>query len=1351
MKYKTEIFIYFLILLINIYLPIKSNQTSKIEKPIKFIKEKMITIPRKLQFFGGFIELTFNTGFQTDTCWYSQIEDKISQVSINYNALDTFPSSFEIQEGQSVQIYFNTNLQDLSYFLSYNEDLEEANIPTECRITDHFKTHIKTIDLSNLAISEVTTTANMFKGYTALNTIYFPSNEMPNLVNIKGMFNGCSSLTSIDLRYLKTSSVTDMSYLFNGCSSLQSLQLSYLETNSVTNMEYMFAGCSSLTSFNFELFSSTTQVQTMEGMFSSCSLLESVSSSYKNTDSLTNMDSMFSNCVALKEINFDDFSIDNVQSMNSVFYKCNSLKSLRLSNWETSNVMSMNNIFSECTSLVSLEIPNFYMQQLMESNDVFNNVNNLRYIDIQNMKYSSTEEFNENTCINHNCNLALNYNNDPIIVCQNNKFITNSNIKEICCEYDIENNICTAYNYIFIYFNHDVNYPTGFKNIYRNSVTFINYNGETLTSTDALNIISNTQLEIYFDESPITMEKFFSIEEDSNMIYLSSIDFSSFSTYELESMDSMFYGCSSLISLDFYFFITEFVINMANLFYGCSSLKSITFSEFFAINVENMDSMFYGCSSLEILNLSSFDTSHVQNMDNMFYNCNSLNLLDISNFIISSTTSTNQMFTGVNNINFINLYNTQDEAGKITSSEINILEKEFFVCQQSDIITNPNAIKCCDYYENEVFCVHIKNITKEIETAYHNIIENIEYKEFKIIKIDNSILQFSTLFEQLNNKYDNISSVDLGDCEAKLREQEGLTDNEQFLIIKLDLRNDYNNATYVQYEIFNPRKYSKVNLDICKNINIKITVPVLMNKEDFSLISSLKNQGYNIFDLNDNFYNDICSTYTALNGADLVLSSRKTYAYDEIKDIYLCQSGCEFEKFNTKTNNSICNCNVQKEGIIIDITKISFNKAEFVDSFYKVLYNSNFRVLKCIQLLFSTKGMKSNYGSYIMTVLEGIFIAFAIIHLIKGPTKIINIIDNIFKSKINNNKDIKSERNKEINSDTDMKKIILNNNLKNSVNDENNEIKIEDLHAPVKKKTSNTKRKEYVKNKINMNTVVFNTKTEEEINKKTLEVSKEEDIKEKEEQEDKQDENNEYENKKTEQYKDLLDEEINDLDYEIAIIIDKRTFWQYYYSLLKRDHLIIFTFITGDDYNLRAIKILLFIVSFSLYFTINAFFFTDESMNNIYEDNGIFNFIFQLPQIIYSSLITTILNIILQKLAISENQILDMKKEEDLDKFKQKAKNIKNNLKIKLIIFLVLSIILMLFCWYFISCFCAVFNNTQLILIGDTLISFLISMIYPFGLKLLPGFFRYTALRAPNKDQKCKYEISRILNIFSFF
>ena len=70
----------------------------------------------------------------------------------------------------------------------------------------------------------------------------------------------------------------------------------------------------------------------------------------------------------------------------------------------------------------------------------------------------------------------------------------------------------------------------------------------------------------------------------------------------------------------------------------------------------------------------------------------------------------------------------------------------------------------------------------------------------------------------------------------------------------------------------------------------------------------------------------------------------------------------------------------------------------------------------------------------------------------------------------------------------------------------------------------------------------------------------------------------------------LTEYEMNLLNYELALIVDKRTYWQYYCSLLKQKHLILFTFLPANDFNLSSLKIALFILSFSLYFTINGFF-----------------------------------------------------------------------------------------------------------------------------------------------------------------
>ena len=99
---------------------------------------------------------------------------------------------------------------------------------------------------------------------------------------------------------------------------------------------------------------------------------------------------------------------------------------------------------------------------------------------------------------------------------------------------------------------------------------------------------------------------------------------------------------------------------------------------------------------------------------------------------------------------------------------------------------------------------------------------------------------------------------------------------------------------------------------------INIFTPYNLEKEKIELIKSFEGYDYNIFDINDKFYHDICATYTDKNGVDMALSMRKNRIYDSIKDIYLCQEGCEFKGFDTETNKAICNCKIQ-DNFITDI------------------------------------------------------------------------------------------------------------------------------------------------------------------------------------------------------------------------------------------------------------------------------------------------------------------------------------------------------------------------------------------------------------------------------------------------
>jgi hypothetical protein len=140
-----------------------------------------------------------------------------------------------------------------------------------------------------------------------------------------------------------------------------------------------------------------------------------------------------------------------------------------------------------------------------------------------------------------------------------------------------------------------------------------------------------------------------------------------------------------------------------------------------------------------------------------------------------------------------------------------------------------------------------------------------------------------------------------------------------------------------------------------------------------------------------------------------------------------------------------------------------------------------------------------------------------------------------------------------------------------------------------------------------------------------------------------------------------IDEELNRMEYNDAIINDKRNYLRYYYSLLEKKQLIILTFIANNDYNVFLLKFSLFIISFILYFSINSFFFRDSTMRRIFIDQGKFKLIYQIPQILYSTLISTIMIFILKRLSLSQNDLIKIRKE------KNKKRQIKLLLKSKII------------------------------------------------------------------------------------
>ena len=217
-----------------------------------------------------------------------------------------------------------------------------------------------------------------------------------------------------------------------------------------------------------------------------------------------------------------------------------------------------------------------------------------------------------------------------------------------------------------------------------------------------------------------------------------------------------------------------------------------------------------------------------------------------------------------------------------------------------------------------------------------------------------------------------------------------------------------------------------------------------------------------------------------------------------------------------------------------------------------------------------------------------------------------------------------------------------------------------------------------------------------------------------------------------------IDEEINGFSYDMAIKYDKRTYCQYYLSLLKTQHNLIFAFFNSNDYNSRIIKIDLFFIGFAIEYTVNGLFYTDNTMHKIYESKGEFDLDYQLPIAIYSTIISYILNFPLDLLALSNDSIINFKQRNIKFIIKKKVKLLIN-------IYFIISSLFLSFFWYYISMFGVIYRNTQYHLLKDTLISFGLSLIAPFIFYLLPGICRIPALSKTDNRRECLYNFSGIL------
>ena len=161
----------------------------------------------------------------------------------------------------------------------------------------------------------------------------------------------------------------------------------------------------------------------------------------------------------------------------------------------------------------------------------------------------------------------------------------------------------------------------------------------------------------------------------------------------------------------------------------------------------------------------------------------------------------------------------------------------------------------------------------------------------------------------------------------------------------------------------------------------------------------------------------------------------------------------------------------------------------------------------------------------------------------------------------------------------------------------------------------------------------------------------------------------------------------------------------------------------------------------------NGLFYDDDTMHKIYKRKGHFELEEHIPIIIYSFLISIILNTPLNLLALSNDLIISFKQNKTKKNLVKREEELITKLSVRFMLFFIISFLFLVFFWYYISMFGVIYKNTQLHLLKDTLISFVLSLFYPFGIFLLPGLLRIPSLSNPKNKREYLYNFSKVVQL----
>ena len=658
-----------------------------------------------------------------------------------------------------------------------------------------------------------------------------------------------------------------------------------------------------------------------------------------------------------------------------------------------------------------------------------------------------------------------------------------------------------------------------------------------------------------------------------------------------------------------------------------------------------------------------------------------------------------------------------------------------------------------------------------------------------------------------------ISAIDLGNCTNVLKEHYQINKDECLYVLNIESKknkskenmdsNSFNLGKNVQIEIYD-KSGNNLDLSICKE-DIKVMKYIGDEGElNIETAKSLAEQGIDIFNAKDDFFNNLCKDYSDVNKKDIIINDRRNDIY---QNATFCQKGCSYSGINYElmTANCICNSSLIKiSSNKNDVNNLNNNNEEedsitfkkFEKIFIANLLDFNLDVIKCYNLVFNLKILKKNIGFYCMGFLFLLQIISLFVFLNKRlmPIKLFMLKFRRPSSKTTKttksfpppkNKNIKQKKQKSLKLDSSSKNILNKmkfesnykclkikngknslikvNGLDDESNSNNNIMKGKDrklifsnncvptinIQSPII--NINNQNKMDIRNvSYNNNNKLYSIKSNKKQHYHNLKnKNKEGNTKSLFNRETQGNKNKN--NLKNYLNKDLLKlsrgkDYLQDLNYEQAIIYDKRPFSKMYWSFLVDTQIILDTFCTESYLKLLIIKFSFLVFTFQISFFLNAFFYTDEYISDAYHNNGVLDFFSGLPKSIYSFVATTIITYILNMLSNSKDELATIirKKRENINYLNIINRKLKK-LRIKLVIYFILVFLLSAAFLYYVCAFCSVYYYSQKYWFYGCIESFGMDTSVAFIICIFLASFRYLSIK---KHIKCFYILANIISNF---